>query len=235
MYGWRGRIGLMLPYDNAVIEPEFARTLPHGVSSHVIRMTKTDREELAEESISMAAGMAHLKANVVLHACNASSFMQGRRWHDAFLARLQKAAGAPSETASSAMIKLLRHRRVERVMLVTPYPQWLLEPLREFVNDSGIRAAGAVGLGLEPVEINALGPEQCYRFVLDNDMPQADAIFILATNFRTLEVLARLERELGKPVMSSNQALMWTALQHLRVAPEPPPTQELAAWPLDTA
>ena len=49
MYGKRGRIGLMLPYDNAVIEPEFAHTLPSGVSAHVVRTTKTDRLELAEE------------------------------------------------------------------------------------------------------------------------------------------------------------------------------------------
>jgi len=58
MYGARGRIGLMLPYDNAVIEPEFARTLPHGVSAHVVRTTKTDRLELAEElgSLERQAG-----------------------------------------------------------------------------------------------------------------------------------------------------------------------------------
>ena len=57
MYGSRGRIGLMLPYDNAVIEPEFARTLPPGVSAHVVRTTKTDRMELAEESLMLSPTM----------------------------------------------------------------------------------------------------------------------------------------------------------------------------------
>jgi maleate cis-trans isomerase len=161
--------------------------------------------------------------------------MQGRRWHDDFLARLQVAAGVAAETASSAMIKLLRHRKVERVMLVTPYPQWLLAPLREFVADNGIGVAGIVGLGLEPVDINGLGPEQCYRYAMDSDRPDADAIFILATNFRTLEVLSLLQADLGKPVMSSNQALMWTALRHLGLAPEPAQAQAPAAWPLDDA
>ena len=64
MYGWRGRIGLMLPYDNAVIEPEFARTLPEGVSAHVVRTTKTDRLELAEESLQLAPTMRHLRATI---------------------------------------------------------------------------------------------------------------------------------------------------------------------------
>ena len=60
MYGSRGRIGLMLPYDKAVIEPEFARTLPPGVSAHVVRTTKTDRMELAEESLMLAPTLQQL-------------------------------------------------------------------------------------------------------------------------------------------------------------------------------
>ena len=129
MYGWRGRIGLMLPYDNAVIEPEFARTLPLGVSAHVVRTTKTDRLELAEESLVLAPTMLQLRANVALYACNASSFIQGRAWHDAFLARFQAAAGVPAESANSALMKLAAHRKVRRLAVVTPYPQWLLDPL----------------------------------------------------------------------------------------------------------
>ena len=54
----------MLPYDNAVIEPEFARTLPPGVSAHVVRTTKTDRMELAEELLMLAPTMQQLRANI---------------------------------------------------------------------------------------------------------------------------------------------------------------------------
>ena len=78
MYGWRGRIGLMIPYDNAVLEPEFNRTLPAGVSAHVVRSTKTDRKDLAEESIGLAKAMVHLRLSIALYACNASSFNSTR-------------------------------------------------------------------------------------------------------------------------------------------------------------
>ena len=139
MYGWRGRIGLMLPYDNAVIEPEFARTLPPGVSAHVVRTTKTDRMELAEESLLLAPTMKHLRANIALYACNASSFIQGRAWHDAFLERFQAAAGVRTESANSAMIKLMTHRKIERVAVVSPYPKYLLEPLARFITDFRLR------------------------------------------------------------------------------------------------
>lgn len=217
MYGWRGRIGLMLPYDNAVIEPEFSRTLPPGVSAHVVRTTKTDRVELAEESLLLAPTMKHLRANIALYACNASSFLQGRAWHDTFLERFQAAAGVPTESANSAMIKLLIHRKVKRIAVVSPYPKWLLEPLVKFITDSGFEVANIIGLGLEPPDINALGPEHSYRYAKEADVTAADGVLIIATNFRTLEVLGFLEQELRKPVVSSNQALMWVAHRMLHI------------------
>lgn len=233
MYGWRGRIGLMLPYDNAVIEPEFARTLPAGVSAHAIRTTKTDRSELAEESLSFAPTMMQLRANVALYACNASSFINGRAWHDAFLERFRVAAGVPAESANSSLMKLAAHRKVRRLAVVTPYPEWLLDPLRRFVTEFGFEVINVVGLGLEPPEINHLGPEHSYRFAKKADVADADGIIIVATNFRTLEVLTLLEQELKKPVMSSNQAMMWMAIRMLRLSGQCGPSPDPGiAWPL---
>ena len=42
MYGWRGRIGLMLPTGNSVMEPEFQRMAPEGVSTHANRVELKD-------------------------------------------------------------------------------------------------------------------------------------------------------------------------------------------------
>ena len=233
MYGERGRIALMLPYDNAVIEPEFSRTLPTGVSAHVVRTTKTDRLELAEESLAMAPVAQHLRATLALYACNASSFLKGRAWHDDFLGRFQQKAGVPSESANSALMKLAGHRKLERLAVVTPYPEWLLEPLKKFVTDFGFEVVHIVGLGLEPIEINRLGPEASYDFAKQADVKDADGIVIVATNFRTLEVLKRLETELNKPVMSSNQALMWIARRMLKIpANEAATPAAQADWPV---
>jgi maleate cis-trans isomerase len=233
MYGWRGRIGLMLPYDNAVIEPEFARTLPYGVSAHVVRTTKTDRLELAEESLALAPTMQNLRANIALYACNASAFLKGHAWHEEFLQRFRAAAGMPAESANSALMKLAAHRKVRRVVVVSPYPEWLLDPLRKFVTDSGFEVVNIVGLGLEPIAINELGPEQSYRYAKQADIREADGIIIVATNFRTLEVLGLLEQELRKPVISSNQALMWVARRMLGVPVAPAPMAEPnVGWPL---
>ena len=38
MYGWRGRIGLLVPTGNIVMEPEFNRMAPDGLSVHANRV-----------------------------------------------------------------------------------------------------------------------------------------------------------------------------------------------------
>ena len=45
------------------------------------------------------------------------------------------------------------------------------------------------------------------------DTPEAQAVLISGTGLPTVGVLERLERELGKPVISSNQACLWRALR----------------------
>ena len=44
-------------------------------------------------------------------------------------------------------------------------------------------------------------------------MPEADAVFISCTNFRSLEIIEPLEAELGKPVISSNTSALWKMLR----------------------
>ena len=47
------------------------------------------------------------------------------------------------------------------------------------------------------------------------DVPQAEAICIFATDLRGIEILSLLEKKLGKPVVNSNQAILFNALRIL--------------------
>ena len=47
----------------------------------------------------------------------------------------------------------------------------------------------------------------------DVDTPDADAVFLSGVGMPTIDVLDQLERDLGKPVISSASAMMWNALR----------------------
>lgn len=51
------------------------------------------------------------------------------------------------------------------------------------------------------------------------DHPAADAIVIGCTDCRAVEVIGALERKLGKPVITSNQALAFSNLTRISISP----------------
>jgi maleate cis-trans isomerase len=61
--------------------------------------------------------------------------------------------------------------------------------------------------------VGQVTPETLYRFAKEQDRKEADALFLSCMGLRTLEVLPRLERDLGKPVLSSNQVSLWKLCQ----------------------
>ena len=73
-----------------------------------------------------------------------------------------------------------------------------------------------VALKLEAYELrqrHAAG--QWARLAKENDRPDADGIFLSCTNTRQIEAIADIEKMLGKPVVNSNQAVLWGALKRL--------------------
>src|SRR5439155_1230397 len=55
--------------------------------------------------------------------------------------------------------------------------------------------------------------ERAYELARQADAANADAVLLSGTGLPTIGVLDRLERELGKPVVSSIQACLWRALR----------------------
>jgi len=55
--------------------------------------------------------------------------------------------------------------------------------------------------------------ERAYGLARSVDVPEAQAVFLSGTGMPTLPVLEMLEQDLGKPVISSNAAMIWHALR----------------------
>lgn len=45
------------------------------------------------------------------------------------------------------------------------------------------------------------------------DDPESEALFISCTNLHTIEIIEKLENDLHKPVITSNQATTWNILR----------------------
>jgi len=219
MYGWRGRIGLLVPSVNTVAEPEMNRIAPDGVAAFTARMrnSKADFDDslgLIKHVERATDELMSAHVDVVAFTCTAGSFIQGGKGEDELKKLIEKTAHAPSVTTSGAVVQALKRFKVKKLVIATPYPEEINRLEKTFFEEKGFEVLAIKGLGiLDAFLIGCEMPENTYRFVKGMDDPSADAIFISCTNYRTFDIIQRLEDDCKKPVVTSNQATFWTALR----------------------
>ena len=218
MIGWRARIGVLLPPDNAVFEYEGNRLPLPGISFHIARMFPVELGELPQESPHHIPSLRECRVNFILYACAASSFMFGPDSNDELERKIKGLSALDAVTATSSMILSLKALGIRRVALATPYWRELDEKLLSYFAAGDIRVVNIQSLQLDNWEaMNNQTPDAVYRLGLKADHPDADGILILSTNLPTFEVLQVLEDDLRKPVVSTNQGMVWTACRRLGI------------------
>ena len=70
---------------------------------------------------------------------------------------------------------------------------------------------------LAMAEVPHRPPQEAYRLARSICRSETEVLVILATDFRTFEILDALEQDTGRPAISTNQALLWHALRTLGV------------------
>lgn len=230
MFGWRGRIGVLLPPGNPTVEPELSAMVPAGVTLHFGRLETPPSVGKAGEHAGMeervrayreglagpTAALSQVRPAVMLLAHTASSYALGYGNEQALVDRIASLAGAPALLAAQAVLAALRHLGVKRLALGTPYPESISRQGKAYWEAAGFEIAGYHRLE-NVTDIYAENEERAYELACRADAPEADAVLLSGTGLPTVAVLETLERDLGKPVLSSNQASLWRALRMARV------------------
>ena len=220
MYGSCGRIGLLVPSVNTVVEPETNRMAPEGINVYATRMRNARCE--VEDTKSMVAHadrgadeLASAHVDVIAFACTAGSFIEGPAWERNLKKDLGRAAGGiPVVTTSGAVVSALEQFRVKKLVVATPYPDEVNERERTFLEACGFEVLKIQGMSIwDAFSIGKVDPEETYQFATQVFKSDAEGLFISCTNFRTIEVIERLEETLDVPVVSSNQATFWASLR----------------------
>jgi len=217
-YGWRLRLGMLLPSSNPVGEPEVAAMLPPGVSLHTTRLklAGSSREDLLGMTQRIEEGSALLAdagVDMIAFNCTAVSTFDAAM-ADSIQARISAASGVPAISTADGIIAGFKTLGVRRVVLITPYIDSVNEREVAFLTRHGIEVVGCTGLGLsEGQGMASIEPGEWYRLGLANRHADAEAYFLSCTAIRVLPIIETLERDLAAPVLTSNQAMVWHALR----------------------
>ena len=156
--------------------------------------------------------LALVKPAVIVMAHTATSYTLGREGEAALVAKIERATGIPFITAFAAVLEALAHLEVKRVALATPYARETTLRGKAHLEAHGIEVVSWGNLA-DVKNIYDETPSRAYELARRVDVPEAQAVFMSGLGMPTVEVLARLERDLGKPAVSSCSAMMWMALR----------------------
>ncbi len=216
---YRAKIGYVLLATEQTVQDDVMKLRPDGVGIHFARAAIPDsitNESLAAQVDLLADCASTLlpdgSLDVICYACTSGSLVIGEdRVHE----ELNK--GAVNTKATSlirGVIRALEQVKAQKIVVATPYLDEINAREVEYLEDAGFEVLSISGLNLEKdSDMVRVSPEFIARFAKSIDRPDADAVFISCGALRTLDVIGQIETELGKPVIGSNQAMIWDTLR----------------------
>ena len=219
--GWRGRIGLITVVSGSSTEAEFNRYVPEGVAVLTTRIplgkitveAHIKMVPYVDEAASLLAGA---EVDVIVFADTAGSLVKGAGYDKETIERLQGRTGLPVTTTSTGVVEALSTLNIRKIAVATPYPDDVNQAEKVFLEDSGFEVTRIKGLGLlEPRLVPQVPPGEMYRLAKEVFSEDVEGVFISCTGLHVLNIIEILERDLNRPVITSNQVTLWAALRKI--------------------
>lgn len=216
---WRAKLGFVLLAMEQTIESDLHRMSPEGVGVHVTRAEMADAinvETLAAmfPGIRPAAELLvpELTLDVVCYACTSGTVVMGERPIKEVLAAGTGARHAT--TLLGGVVAALRALQARRVSVVTPYVGGINDLERTYLQQQGFAIDSLRGLEIErDQDIAHVRPEFLLSYAEQAVHPESDVLFISCGALRSVDIITELEARIGRPVVTSNQAMMWHCLR----------------------
>ena len=214
------RFGLIALDSDHVSERELRYMLPADASELFVTRVrhggKCDLQHLAAMSDELARAASLLLpgtgVDVIAYGCTSGTVAIGI---DTVQRAIDSACpGTPVTTPITAARTALEALGARRIVMLTPYIDEVNEMLAEHLAREGVDVLTLASFGLHTdIEITSVPQDALAQAAARLDLTGAEALFICCTALRTARVIEPIERSLGLPVISSNQAMVWDMLR----------------------
>jgi maleate isomerase len=215
------RLGVIVPSVNIVVEQWYPKAVPDHVSVHFARMLiaeGTSPEKIIEmdrdDGVRAIRQITSCRPHAIAYGCTASSIVQGHAFDERLRVEIRHIAGSPATTATDSIFAACRALGLKRVTAISPYTEAVDAAEHRFFSEGGIEVAAGAHLGIaDGFRLAEPEPEAILDLALSAWDPQSDGLIAACLNFRSHPIIDALEARIGKPVVTSTQAVLWHLLR----------------------
>src|SRR5437660_6908346 len=225
MYGWRAKIGKVSPANVEILVYEFNKMLPEGFM--LLNSTGTIRQLVDADFDRQLQRIEEATQDLVENKCDAiiiggsplftklsygSDIEMGKKLTSKF--------GVPVSPGITGEVEALRSLNIKKVVVATPHEDSLNQRMKAFLEASGFQVLKIEGYGVRKnADLTDMDIHAAYKIAkkLYEQASDADGVFVPCPRWPTITDVDLLEREIGKPVITSCQAYIWHALKMAKV------------------
>jgi len=223
------KIGVLVPFTNTNLEPDMMRMCPPGCTMHFQRLGGYDIDEIpgSDQMAGLGASdidndlrmIAGIRPQAILYGCTSATLTHGAAFDYDLAQKIKTKSGATSITAAGALVLAIRAIGVERIGFSSPYLGEINDQAVAFLGQHSIDTVkrADIGRALGNYGQGELTPDKVFDLALKADDARAQVIVLSCTDMRSVETIKRLEAVLDKPVVTSNQAMIFALCKALGV------------------
>lgn len=216
------RIGLVTLASDFMIEKDFINVINGKKIDFFVNRIKCYNPLTSKNLIKMSKEVTNVtkdilpnqKIDCVAYGCTSGTIAAGFK---SIEKKIKKAKPSTKVvTPSTAAIKALKKMKIKKISLFTPYPKKLNDEVRDFFKRKNFTITSNSYFNIKSdIDIGKVDPDYLFKVLTKMDHKNADALFVSCTALPILSILDKLEKKIKKIVLSSNQTLIWDALEKI--------------------
>ncbi len=216
------KIGLIALASDYMIEKDFISVIKDKKIDFFVNRIESYNPLTSENLIKMSEKVTEVtkdilpneKIDCIVYGCTSGTIAAG---YSSIEKKIKKAKpDTQVTTPSTASIKALQKLNIKKIAVFTPYPKKLNDQVVEFFKKENFEITSNSYFDIvSDIDIGKVDPEYLFDVLSKMNLNEAEALFISCTALPALAIIDKLEKKIGKVVLSSNQALIWDTLEKI--------------------
>ncbi len=216
------RVGLLIPSVQTVTEPLFHHVLGDEFDfiANKVRLHGGRVEDMMDMESDIASAVDELmdaEVDLLVYCCTVSGAIQGREKEEQRCECITKATSVPMTSTMLSCVRALNSLSAKKISLISPSIAEKNHIEKDYFSENGFEVVNIYGFGIvDGSKFSLIPPEDIREKALENWDSSADAMFISCMNWRAFDVQFDIQCGIGKPVVASHAATLWSIYSILR-------------------